>query len=121
MRRPTSIDDYIESFPEPVRKKLTALRRTIRQGAPQAQERISYQMPAFHQNGNLVYFAAHAKHIGFYPTSSGIAEFEDELARYKHSKGAVQFPLEEPLPLGLIKRIVEFRVSENVKKRRGRQ
>ena len=113
-----SIDEYIMSFPDNLREKLTELRQAIRQAAPEAQERISYQMPAFYLNGNLVYFAAHARHIGFYPTASGIANFQRELSRYKSSKGAVQFPLDEALPLALIKRIVKSRVGENSRKGR---
>jgi uncharacterized protein YdhG (YjbR/CyaY superfamily) len=113
-----SIDDYIRQFPEPIQKKLTELRNAIKQSTPDAQEKISYQMPTFYLNGNLVHFAAHTKHIGFYPTSSGIAKFRSDLAKYKNSKGSVQFPLEEPLPIGLIKRIVKYRVDENTKKNR---
>jgi uncharacterized protein YdhG (YjbR/CyaY superfamily) len=109
----TSIDEYILSFPRDVQKKLTQLRRLIRQVAPDAEERISYQMPAFFLNGILVWFAAHAKHIGFYPKASGITRFKRELSGYKNAKGSVQFPLDEPLPAELIKRIVAFRVAEN--------
>lgn len=109
----TSIDEYILSFPKDVQKKLTQLRRLIRQVAPNAQEKLSYQMPAFFLNGVLVWYAAHAKHIGFYPKASGIARFKRELSGYKNAKGSVQFPLDEPLPAELIKRIVAFRVAEN--------
>ena len=109
----TSVDEYIAAFPEDIQALLEAVRATIRAAAPDAEERISYQMPAFALEGNLVYFAALKHHIGFYPTSSGIAAFERELSRYKSSKGAVQFPLDEPLPLELISRIVRFRVAEN--------
>ena len=112
----TSVDDYILSFPEHVQEKLTELRKVVKQAAPDAQERMSYRMPAFYLNGNLVYFAAYKTHIGFYPTSSGIARFKLELSKYKSSKGAVQFPLDEALPVGLIKRIVRYRVGENIKK-----
>jgi uncharacterized protein YdhG (YjbR/CyaY superfamily) len=112
----SSIDEYILSFPEHVQKKLTELRMLIRQIAPDAQEKISYQIPTFYLNGNLVHFAAYSNHIGFYPTSSGIAKFEPELSKYKHAKGSVQFPLEEPLPVELIKEIVKYRVEENTKK-----
>jgi uncharacterized protein YdhG (YjbR/CyaY superfamily) len=110
-----TIDEYIRSFPGPVQRKLMELREAIREQAPQAQEKISYQMPTFYLNGNLVHFAAHAKHIGFYPTPSGISAFQSELAKYKNAKGSVQFPLDEPLPLELIKKIVSFRVEENLK------
>lgn len=111
-----SIDEYIRSFPEPVQQKLNALRQLIRLIAPEAQERISYQMPSFYLKGNLVYFAAHTRHIGFYPTASGISNFKRELARYEHSKGAIQFPVEESLPVELVTKIVRFRVNENLKK-----
>jgi len=115
-RRYQSIDEYIQSFPEHAQAKLKQLRSLIREIAPEAQEKISYQMPAFYLDGNLVYFAAFSRHIGFYPTSSGIANFRSELSKYKSSKGAVQFPIGEPLPVELIKRIVRFRVQENSKK-----
>ena len=114
----SSIDEYIRSFPEPIQKKLSELREIIREQAPEAQEKISYQIPTFFQNGNLVHFAAYAKHIGFYPTPSGISAFRSELSKYKSAKGSVQFPLEEPLPKSLIKKIVKFRVAENRKKER---
>ncbi|HTY37451.1 MAG TPA: DUF1801 domain-containing protein [Bacteroidota bacterium] len=113
-----STDEYISSFPPPVRKKLTELRRAIREAAPDATERISYRMPAFFLNGVLVWFAAHGRHIGFYPTGSGIEAFEDQLSDYVFSKGAVQFPLDEPLPLSLVKRMVRFRVKQNMLKAR---
>jgi len=112
----STIDDYIRSCPEPIQGRLEELRRLVREIAPEAKEKISYQMPTFFLNGNLVHFAAHPNHIGFYPTPSGIAKFEDELSRYKHAKGSVQFPLDEPLPVDLIRRIVRFRVDENSKK-----
>ena len=111
-----SIDEYIASFPEDIQAILQELRATIKAAAPDAQEKISYQMPTFTLKGNLVHFAAHKDHIGFYPTPSGIEAFQQELAAYKYSKGAVQFPLGEPLPLDLIRRIVAFRVDENLKK-----
>ena len=111
-----SIDEYIRSFPEHIHKKLLEMRDIIREQAPQAQEKISYQMPTFFLNGNLVHFAGYSKHIGFYPTSSGISAFKSKLSKYKNSKGAVQFPIEAPLPIGLIKQIVKFRVAENTKK-----
>jgi uncharacterized protein YdhG (YjbR/CyaY superfamily) len=112
----TSIDDYIVSCPRDVQKKLTQLRRLITQVAPGAEEKISYQMPAFFLNGVLVWFAAHSKHIGFYPKASAIARFKRELSKYKSARGSVQFPLDEPLPVELIKRMVKFRVEENLKK-----
>ncbi len=112
----TSIDEYIAQCPKQVQKTLQELRATIRAAAPDAEEKISYQMPAFAQNGNLVYFAALKNHIGFYPTPSGITAFEKELAGYKSTKGALNFPLDEPLPLKLIRKIVQYRVAENLKK-----
>jgi uncharacterized protein YdhG (YjbR/CyaY superfamily) len=111
-----SIDEYIRSFPEHIQIKLKQLRMLIKQITPEAQEKISYQMPTFYLNGNLVHFAAHSNHIGFYPTSSGIANFAGKLLKYKSSKGSVQFPMDEPLPIELIKRIVKFRVKENIRK-----
>ena len=113
-----SIDDYIVSFPPKIREKLMELRRIIREEAPDATERISYQMPTIYLNGNLVHFAAFSKHIGFYPTPSAIEAFEGELGKYNHSKGAVQFQLDEPLPIDLVRRMVRFRVAENSSKGR---
>ncbi len=111
-----SIDEYIQLFPKDVQEKLKTLRNLIKETAPDAQEKISYQIPAFYLKGNLVYFAAHTRHIGFYPTASGISNFRKELAKYVSSKGAVQFPMDEPLPVALIKKIVRFRVRENLNK-----
>jgi uncharacterized protein YdhG (YjbR/CyaY superfamily) len=112
-----SVDEYISSFPAPVQKKLTELRNVVKELVPQAEEKISYQMPAFYFYGNLVWFAGYAKHIGFYPGASAIHAFQSELSKYKSAKGSVQFPLGEPLPLELIKKIVKFRVEENLTKR----
>lgn len=109
-----TIDEYIAMFPEDIQVTLQALRATIRAAAPDAVERISYQMPTFAQEGNLVHFAVLKNHIGFYPTSSGIAAFEQELSRYEGTKGAVRFPKDQPLPMDLISRIVRFRLSENL-------
>jgi uncharacterized protein YdhG (YjbR/CyaY superfamily) len=114
--RYSTIDEYIARFPLPVRKKLNQIRQLVKELAPEATEKISYRMPTFFLNGNLVHFAAYTHHIGLYPTSSGVAYFEAELATYQHSKGAIQFPLDQELPLDLIRRIVEFRVAENRKK-----
>ena len=114
----STIDDYIRSFPGHIQQKLEDMRGAIRELAPGAEEKISYRMPAFYLNGVLVYFAAFSKHIGFYPTSGGIAAFKSELAKYKHAKGSVQFPIDEPLPMGLIKKIVQFRIEENIKKKK---
>ncbi|MEP6988853.1 MAG: DUF1801 domain-containing protein [Chloroflexota bacterium] len=111
-----SIDEYIATFPEPIQALLQDIRETIKAAAPDAQEIISYQMPAFAQKGNLVYFSAGKNHIGFYPTPSAIKAFADELSVYKGAKGSVQFQFNEPLPLELIGRMVQFRVAENLKK-----
>lgn len=111
---PQTIDEYIASFPDDVQQILQQIRQTIREAAPDAQEAISYQMPTFKLHGNLVHFAAFKKHLGFYPDPSGIEAFKDELAPYASSKGAVQFPLDQPIPYDLIGRIVIFRVSENL-------
>jgi uncharacterized protein YdhG (YjbR/CyaY superfamily)/predicted GIY-YIG superfamily endonuclease len=110
-----SIDDYIAQFPCNVQQKLQVLRQTIKEAAPEAIEKISYSMPAFFLQKNLVHFAAFKNHIGFYPAPSAIEEFKDELDTYKTSKGAVQFPIDKPLPYDLIVRIVGFRVTENLK------
>jgi len=111
----SSVDEYIARFDPEVQEKLQSLRRVIREVAPDARETISYQMPTFVLHGNLVHFAAQKKHIGFYPTPSAIEAFQAELAGYKSSKGAVQFPLDQPLPLELIGRMVAFRVAERVR------
>ena len=112
----TTIDEYIAAFPADIQKLLNQMRETIKAAVPEATEKISYQMPTFFLQGNLVHFAAFKNHIGFYPVPSGIEAFKDELSRYKGSKGAVQFPLDLPLPLDLVTRIVKFRVEENLKK-----
>jgi uncharacterized protein YdhG (YjbR/CyaY superfamily) len=111
-----SIDQYIAAQPKAVQPILLQIRSAIAQAAPQATEKISYRMPTFFLNGNLVHFAAFDKHIGFYPTASGISAFQKELAGYKNAKGSVQFPIRDPLPLTLIRKIVKFRVEENSKK-----
>jgi uncharacterized protein YdhG (YjbR/CyaY superfamily) len=105
------IDSYIASFPEETQKILEKLRATIREAAPEAKETINYGMPTFTLKGNLVHFAAFKNHIGFYPTPAGIEEFKKELSVYAGAKGSVQFPIEKPLPLELISRIVKFRVG----------
>ena len=112
-----TIDEYINTFPEDVRMILNELRQTIRDVAPEAQETINYQIPTFTLNGNLVHFAAFPNHIGFYPTPSGMEAFKKELFGYKGAKGSVQFPINEPLPLPLIRRIVEYRVKENMERK----
>jgi uncharacterized protein YdhG (YjbR/CyaY superfamily) len=110
----TTIDAYINSFPPDVQEILRSIRKTIQEAAPNAEEAISYQMPTFKLNGNLVHFAAYKNHIGFYPAPSGIEAFKDDLSQFKISKGAVQFPINDPVPLDLIGRIVKFRVKENL-------
>ncbi|MGE5393851.1 MAG: iron chaperone [Candidatus Saccharibacteria bacterium] len=109
-------DEYILQFPAEVQVKLQELRAVIKQAAPEAEETISYAMPAYKQKGIVVYFAGHKNHIGFYPAASGVVNFEKELSGYTTSKGTVQFQLNKPLPLELIKKIVEFRVAENLQK-----
>ncbi len=111
-----SIDEYIATFPEEIRTILQEIRETIKAAAPDAKEKISYQMPTFDLKGNLVHFAAFKNHIGFYPTPSGIEAFKEELARYQGAKGSIRFPLDEPMPLDLITRMVKMRVAENLKK-----
>lgn len=113
---PKDIDQYIAGFPEDVREILEKVRLTIRGAAPEAEETIKYQIPTFTLKGNLVHFAAYKKHIGFYPTPSGIEKFKKELSVYKSAKGSVQFPLDQPIPYDLISQIVTFRVKENLQK-----
>jgi uncharacterized protein YdhG (YjbR/CyaY superfamily) len=113
-RTSTSIDDYIAGFPPETQKALEEVRALIRSLAPDATETISYSIPTFDLNGrHLVHFAGFARHVGFYPIPSGIEAFKDELAAYKQGRGSVQFPLDRPMPMDLIRRIVEFRVTEN--------
>lgn len=114
--KPANIDEYIQEFPDDVQARLQAIRETIHEAAPQAEETISYGMPTFRLNGNLVHFAAFKNHIGFYPAPSGIEAYQDQLAIYKSSKGAVQFPLDQPIPFELVREIVKFRVKEATKK-----
>ena len=111
-----TIDGYIKTFPADIQSILEKMRHTIRKAAPEAVEAISYQIPTFKLNGNLVHFAAFKKHIGFYPTSSGIKAFKKELSPYKGAKGSVQFPIDKPIPYNLVKKIVRFRVKETLKK-----
>ncbi|MEZ4826350.1 MAG: DUF1801 domain-containing protein [Bacteroidia bacterium] len=111
-----TIDAYIEGFPEDIQQRLTQMREAIREMAPEAEEAIKYAMPTFVLHGNLVHFAAFKNHIGFYPVPSGIEAFQKELSVYKMGKGSIQFPLDQPLPLELVKKIVAFRVEENTAK-----
>ena len=110
-----TIDEYISTFPKDIQQILQEIRETIHNAAPEAEEAISYQIPTFKLNGNLVHFAAWKNHIGFYPTPSGTKEFEKELSRYNRAKGSVQFPLDQPMPLTLIAKIVKYRVKKNAK------
>ena len=111
---PKDIDEYIAEFPKEVQTALKKIRMTIRKAAPDAEETIKYQMPTFTLHGNLVHFAAFKKHIGFYPVPRGIEEFQDELSAYKGEKSTARFPLDQPIPLDLISRIVKFRVTKNL-------
>jgi len=114
--KPQSIDEYIMSFPKDVQQILEQIRETIRKAAPGATEAISYAIPTFVHHGALVHFAAFKNHIGFYATPSGSAAFSEELAAYKQGKGSVQFPIDQPMPLDLITRIVKHRLVENIEK-----
>jgi uncharacterized protein YdhG (YjbR/CyaY superfamily) len=111
---PQTIDEYIAQFPAEVQEKLQAIRTVIRESAPDAVEKISWQMPTIAQHGNVVHFAAHKAHIGFYPGANGIEVFKEEFQEYQSSKGAVQFPFNKPMPLELVSLIVKFRVAENI-------
>lgn len=116
---PKDIDDYIAGFPEEVQKILKKVRTTIRQTAPEAEETISYQIPTFKLNGTyLIYFAGFKNHISLYPAPRGAEEFKKELSAYEGGKGTVQFPLDQPIPYDLIKRIVKFKIQENQEKAR---
>jgi uncharacterized protein YdhG (YjbR/CyaY superfamily) len=110
---PKDMDAYIAGFPADVQKILKKIRMTIRKAAPGAKEAITYQIPTFTLNGNLIHFAAFKKHIGLYPAPRGSEAFKKALSAYEGGKGTVRFPLDEPIPLGLISRIVKFRVKEN--------
>ncbi|HLC02791.1 MAG TPA: DUF1801 domain-containing protein [Anaerolineales bacterium] len=115
-----NIDEYIAGFPQEVRGILKKIRATIRAAAPDAEEAIKYRMPTFILEGNLVHFAAFKNHIGFYPTPTGIEKFKGELSVYKGAKGSVRFPLDEPIPFGLIGKIVKLRVKEHLEKAEAR-
>lgn len=116
MQKYNTVDEYINSFSGETKEKLNQLRKTILKTAGEAEEKMSYGMPAYKLQGMLLYFAAWKNHIGFYVMTSGIEVFKKELSKYKVSKGTVQFPLDKPLPLGLISKIVLYRVAENLKK-----
>lgn len=116
MKRPDTVAQYIAGYPKEIQLRLKQVRGAIRKSAPKSEECISYGMPAYKWNGMLVWFAAHARHIGFYPKTTGIAAFRKELSAYKGAKGSVQFPHDKPLPVMLIARIVKFRAGENLDK-----
>lgn len=109
-----TVDEYIAQFPADVQARLEQMRAACRAGAPEADEIISYGMPAYYQNGNVVYFGAAKKHIGFYPTPQGVESFADEFAKYPGAKGSVQFPHDQPLPLELVTRVTAKRVEQNL-------
>ncbi|MEW6401212.1 MAG: DUF1801 domain-containing protein [Chloroflexota bacterium] len=111
------MDEYIHTFPKETQQILNELRQVIQETAPEAEETINYQIPTFALHGNLVHFAAFKGHIGFYPTPSGIEAFKKELSRYDMAKGSVQFPIDQPLPFPLIRRIVVYRVKENMERK----
>jgi uncharacterized protein YdhG (YjbR/CyaY superfamily) len=113
-----TIDEYIAAFPENVQSILEELRQAIRESAPEAEEAISYQMPSFKLNGILVWFAAFKNHIGFYPKTSVIEAFKEELSDYEVTKGTIRFPMNKPIPLDLIKKIVKYRIKENLQKKK---
>jgi uncharacterized protein YdhG (YjbR/CyaY superfamily) len=114
--KPSNIDEYIAGFPADIQRRLEQIRETIKSAAPEAEETIKYAMPTYTLNGNLIHFAAFKNHIGLYPTPTGIEAFKEELALYKGAKGSVQFPLDKPMPLNLIARIVKFRVMKSLEK-----
>ena len=111
-----NIDEYIAQFAPDIQKRLEQMRATIRKAAPEAEEAISYAMPTFKLNGNLVHFAGYKNHLGFYPAPDGIDAFKKELSKFKGAKGSVQFPHDEPLPLALVTKIVKFRAKQNNEK-----
>lgn len=117
-KKPATIDEYLADFPEDVQSRLQTMRETIKAAAPDATEAIAYGMPTFRLNGNLVHFGAFKHHIGFYPAPTGLAAFQEKLSPYKASKGAVQFPHDQPLPLDLVTEIVHYRVGENAKQKK---
>ena len=116
MSKPATIDEYISAFPSDVQEALNAVRSCIAEAAPEAEQTINYGIPTFKLNGNLVHFAGYKGHIGFYPAPSGIEAFKEQLSIYKGAKGSVQFPLDQPIPLDLIRKITLFRKQENLTK-----
>lgn len=118
MHKPENVDQYIADFPADIQQKLKEMRACIKKAAPNAEEGISYGMPAYKQNGVLVYFGGFTKHVSLFPTGKGVAAFVDKLQGYTISKGTIQFPLDSPLPVKLISEIVAFRVEENLQKQK---
>lgn len=118
MKAVNSIDEYISDYPQEMQVLLKKMRQAIKEAAPQAQEKIAYGIPTFTLNGNLVHFGGFKNHIGFYPAPRGIAAFEKELAPYIQGKGTIQFPIDKPIPFELVKKIVTFRVQENLAKKK---
>ncbi len=116
--KPSTIDEYIAQFPPDVQAIMNKIRATIKETAPDAQERISYGMPGFHQNGMLVWFGGRKDFIGFYPTGEGVEAFKDQLSGYTITKGAVHFPLNQPIPYDLIRKMVRHRLEENTRKKK---
>lgn len=118
MKAVTTIDAYIKTFPKNIQELLKEMRKVIHETAPEATETIAYGIPTFKLNGNLVHFGGYKEHIGFYPAPSGIKEFKDELAPYESGKGSLKFPIDQPIPYDVIKRVVQFRVKENLAKKK---
>ncbi len=116
--KPKNTAEYIAGFPKEIQVVLEKLHTTIQKAAPTANEKIGYGIPTFTLEGNLVHFAAYKNHIGFYPAPSGIKAFEKELSNYEGAKGSIKFPIDKPLPFGLISKIVKFRVKENLEKKK---
>ncbi|MBL0740767.1 iron chaperone [Chryseolinea lacunae] len=116
-----NIDEYIAGFPKPIQKKLEDMRATIKKAAPQAEEAIKYAIPTFVLHGNLVHFAAFKNHIGFYPAPQGLVAFKKELSGYEGAKGSVRFPLDQPLPLALVTKIVKYRVKATLEKMKAKE
>jgi len=116
INKPKNVEEYISTFPKETQKILEEVRATIKKAASEAEETISYAMPAYKLNGILVYFAGYKNHIGFYSLPSGNEAFQKELAVYKSGKGSIQFPIDQPMPLELISKMVKFRIMENLEK-----
>jgi len=121
MKKPIDVDEYIAGFPKESQKLLKQVRAAIREAAPQAEEVISYSMPGYKLNGMLVWFGGHTNHIGFYPHGATMENFQKELARYKQTKGSIRFPLDEPLPITLIKKMVKLRVAQHLQKAKAKK